>query len=61
MHPYAAKMLVQRVRATTIDDLRHAIAAVADLETWCRGGSDYDEQVALTLAVRRATGAPAGA
>jgi hypothetical protein len=29
---------------------------VADLEWWTRGGSDYPEPVALTLAVRRAAG-----
>ena len=60
MHPYAAKMLVRRLRGTSVQDLREAIAAVADLEIWCRGGSDYDEQVALTLAVRRASGAAVG-
>jgi DNA polymerase III subunit delta len=59
MHPYAAKMLVRRLRGISVDDLRGAISAVADLEIWCRGGSDYDEQVALTLAVRRASGAAA--
>jgi DNA polymerase-3 subunit delta len=57
MHPYAAKLLVRRLRGTSISELREAIAAIADLEIWCRGGSDYDEQVALTLAVRRAAGA----
>jgi DNA polymerase-3 subunit delta len=61
MHPYAAQMLVKRVRGASGDDLRAAIAAVADLEVWSRGGSDYDESVALTLAVRRAAGAAAGA
>ena len=61
MHPYAAQMLVKRVRGTSTDELRGAIAAIADLEVWSRGGSDYDESVALTLAVRRAAGAAAGA
>jgi DNA polymerase III subunit delta len=56
MHPYAAKLLVRRLRGTSLAELREAITAIADLEIWCRGGSDYDEQVALTLAVRRATG-----
>ena len=60
MHPYAAQMLVKRVRDASADDLRGALAAVADLEVWSRGGSDYDESVALTLAVRRAAGAAAG-
>jgi DNA polymerase-3 subunit delta len=61
MHPYAAKMLLQRLRGSSLDEVRDGIATVADLEIWCRGGSDYDERVALTLAVRRAAGAePAG-
>ena len=60
MHPYAAKQLVQRVRGLALDEVRDAIAAVADLEFWTRGGADYPESVALTLSVRRAAGvAPA--
>jgi DNA polymerase III delta subunit len=61
MHPYAAKMLVQKVRGTSLEEIRETIGAIADLEIWCRGGSDYDERVALTLAVRRASGAAASA
>jgi hypothetical protein len=34
---------------------------VADLEWWSRGGSEYPDDVALTLAVLRAAGAGAGA
>jgi DNA polymerase III subunit delta len=60
MHPYAARMLVRRVRGTSPDELRAAACAVADLEWWTRGGSDYPEEVALTLAVRRAAGAAHG-
>lgn len=59
MHPYAAKKLVGRVRGARIDELRAATCAIADLEWWTRGGSDYPEDVALTLAVRRAAGARA--
>jgi DNA polymerase-3 subunit delta len=54
MHPYAAKQLVRRVKGADPEALRAATCAVADLEWWTRGGSDYPEQVALTLAVRRA-------
>jgi DNA polymerase-3 subunit delta len=61
MHPYAAKMLVRRLRGASPADLRAAICAVADLEWWTRGGSEYPDDVALTLAVRRAAGAGAGA
>ena len=57
MHPYAAKMLVSKVRGASVDELRAATCAVADLEWWTRGGSDYPDEVALTLAMRRAAGA----
>jgi DNA polymerase III subunit delta len=57
MHPYAAKMLVRRLRGGSAAELRAASCAIADLEWWTRGGSDYPEDVALTLAVRRAAGA----
>jgi DNA polymerase III subunit delta len=60
MHPYAARMLLRRVRGASPDELRAAACAVADLEWWTRGGSDYPEEVALTLAVRRAAGAGDG-
>ena len=36
---------------------RHA--SLADLEVWCRGGADYGDEVALTLALSRAAGASA--
>lgn len=59
MHPYAAKQLVGRLRHTSLDDLREATIALADLEVWCRGGADYGDELALTLALRRAAGVPA--
>jgi DNA polymerase III subunit delta len=59
MHPYAAKQLVVRVRNMSLDQLREATEVLADLEVWCRGGADYGDEVALTLALRRAAGAPA--
>lgn len=59
MHPYAARILVSKVKGRSPDDLDAAIRALADLELWSRGGSDYDERVALTVALRRAL-APAG-
>lgn len=58
MHPYAAKMLVQRLRGASLEELRESIATVADLELWSRGGADYDQSVALTLAVEQAAGGP---
>jgi DNA polymerase-3 subunit delta len=56
MHPYAAKQLVGRLRHTSGEDLREATGALADLEVWCRGGADYGDELALTLALRKAAG-----
>lgn len=59
MHPYAAKQLVSRLERTDLDQLHGATMALADLEVWCRGGADYGDELALTLALRRAAGAAA--
>jgi DNA polymerase-3 subunit delta len=56
MHPYAAKMLLGRIRGRSREEMRAATCAIADLEWWTRGGADYPERVALTLAVTRAAG-----
>ena len=56
MHPYAAKMLVSKVKGRSPEDLDASIRALADLELWSRGGSDYDERIAFTLTLRRAIG-----
>jgi DNA polymerase III delta subunit len=61
MHPYAAKMLLRRLRSTSPGEIRAATCAIADLEWWTRGGSDYPDDVALTLAVERAVGTGSGA
>ncbi|MFN8159651.1 MAG: DNA polymerase III subunit delta [Solirubrobacterales bacterium] len=57
MHPYAAKMLVSRLERISPERLREAACALADLEVWCRGGAEYGDRLALTLALRRAAGA----
>jgi DNA polymerase-3 subunit delta len=59
MHPYAAKQLVARLGKTNLEQLQRATATLADLEVWCRGGADYGDELALTLAVRKAAGASA--
>lgn len=59
MHPYAAKQLVRRLQGVEAGELREATIALADLEVWCRGGADYGDELALTLALRAAAGAPA--
>lgn len=52
MHPYAARQLVARVRDADPDGLRAATETLAQLELWCRGGADYGDELALTLALR---------
>jgi hypothetical protein len=59
MHPYAAKLLVGRLQNTDLSSLRLATETLAQLERWCRGDADYGDKLALTLALRRATGATA--
>jgi DNA polymerase III subunit delta len=54
MHPYAAKQLVRRLQGTDLANLRAATGTLADLELWCRGGADYGDELAFTLALRRA-------
>ena len=56
MHPYAAKMLVSKVKGRSPEEIDASIRALADLELWSRGGSDYAELVAFTLSLRRAIG-----
>jgi DNA polymerase III subunit delta len=57
MHPYAAKQLVRRLQDANLEGLRNATIALADLEVWCRGGADYGDELALTLAITAAAGA----
>jgi DNA polymerase-3 subunit delta len=55
MHPYAAKQLVKRLQGTDLTSLRLATETLADLELWCRGGADYGDELALTIALRKAS------
>ena len=57
MHPYAARQLVARVRDANPGDLRGATESLAELELWCRGGADYGDPLAFTLAIRSIAGA----
>ncbi len=58
MHPYAARQLLARVGDVDLEQLQGATCVLADLEVWCRGGIDYGERLALSIALRRAAGAP---
>ncbi|UJA20512.1 DNA polymerase III subunit delta [Thermoleophilia bacterium SCSIO 60948] len=60
MHPYAAKLLLRSVQGRSVDEIRAGSCAIADLEWWSRGGADYPEDVAMTLAIRRAAGLRTG-
>jgi DNA polymerase III subunit delta len=53
MHPYAARQLVARLSKTDLASLQAATITLADLEVWCRGGADYGDELALTLAVNK--------
>lgn len=56
MHPYAAKLLVRRLRDANLEDLRMATETLAELELWTRGEAEYGDELAFTLALRRAAG-----
>ncbi len=57
MHPYAARQLVARLRDSDLEALREATEVLADLEVSCRGGADYGDPLAFTLALRAMAGA----
>lgn len=58
--PYPAKMVVRSVAGVAPVELSEALCRIADLEWWTRGGSDYEERLAMTLAVREAAGTSRG-
>ncbi len=60
MSPYAAKMVLRSVSGVSPGTIRAAACAIADLEWWSRGGSEYGEATAITLAIRRAARARPG-
>jgi len=51
--------LASRMRRSRGADLRDATLALAALAVWCRGGADYGDELALTLALRTAAGVSA--
>jgi DNA polymerase-3 subunit delta len=48
--------LASRMRRSRGADLRDATIALADLEVWCRGGADYGDELAFTLAISSVAG-----
>jgi DNA polymerase III gamma/tau subunit len=47
--------LASRMRRSGRADLRHVTEALSDLEVWCRGGADYGDDLAFTMAISRAS------
>lgn len=53
--PFLVRRLIESVRGASPDALRTASIALADLELWTRGGSDYPDELALEMALVAAT------
>lgn len=53
--PFIAKKVIAAARASSVDRLRDASIAFADLELWTRGGAEYPDELALDLALIAAT------
>lgn len=56
--PFIAKRLVGSLSGASSEEMRRAAVALADLEVWTRGGSSYPDELALDLALIRATDGP---
>lgn len=55
MPPFIARRLINSLSGTSIDELRNAAIAMAELEIWTRGGAEYPDELALDLALLAAT------
>lgn len=53
--PFVARQVIEAARASSLDQLRDAAVALADLELWTRGGAEYPDELALDLALIEAT------
>ncbi len=53
--PFIARQVIQAARNSSLDQLRDAAVALADLELWTRGGAEYPDELALDLALIAAT------
>jgi DNA polymerase III delta subunit len=53
--PFVARQVIAAARSTSLDQLRDAAVALADLELWTRGGAEYPDELALDLALIAAT------
>jgi DNA polymerase-3 subunit delta len=53
--PFLSRGVMDAVRNTSLEAVRDATVAVADLEVWTRGGAEYPDDLALDLALIAAT------
>jgi DNA polymerase-3 subunit delta len=53
--PFLARGVMASVHDTSLEAVRDATLAVADLEVWTRGGAEYPDDLALDLALIAAT------
>jgi DNA polymerase-3 subunit delta len=55
MPPFLARKLINSLSGTTVESMRDASIAMAELELWTRGGAEYPDELALDLALLAAT------
>lgn len=53
--PFLARKLINSLHGASVEDMRSATIAMADLEIWTRGGAEYPDELALDLALIAAT------
>ncbi len=53
--PFVARRLINSLSGTTVEAMRDAAIAMAELEIWTRGGAEYPDELALDLALLAAT------
>jgi DNA polymerase III delta subunit len=56
--PFIARQVIEAARGSSLDTMRDAAVALADLELWTRGGAEYPDDLALDLALIAATDDP---
>lgn len=55
MPPFLARRLLNSLSGTSVEAVRNAAIAMAELELWTRGGAEYPDELALDLALLAAT------
>ena len=53
--PFVARKLINSVSGKSVEEIRDATIAMAELELWTRGGAEYPDELALDLALLAAT------